>query len=250
MAELNGTTGRVKVVVDPFANNLLTGEAKAIDANANAFGFLPPPPRGNYDLRLFPGEDAYEQKLIDDKLPPTNSNVFYTANLQLKIDDGEFKGTVLFATVSTRVNDRRGISSVMGLYLIGNPGEKEKYNGKSLNSIEQLQLLATWLKKEPVIKGVLCDWEAYDSDEKKNKGKTMTDFPLVDPQDPSKGHKPEISWKRRDGTTGHVQANLRVKDWTGGTTTESTNSGGTATLASVQVETDPELLAMLTQGGN
>lgn len=193
------------IVVDLTAKGLWAGDAVTIDPTEDAWARSAPPPRGDYDLKLFMAKEFAKLITADN-----DENVkWYELNLECRIvnsAEGEFDNLVVFPKVSTYLGRGKNTTTCMGLI------QKLGYKipERPLNHVEQAQLLHMAIKKEPLAK-VLLDWSGWSQKNNRVVFKSMLDWPLND--DSTYQH--EVDIVANDGTTETIKASVKVRHWYG-----------------------------------
>jgi hypothetical protein len=220
-------------LVDLNDSGLFAGDTVTLNFDSDAWAYPAPPPMGNYDLKLFPAKEFVKMVKRDETKPfEAPGNVYYQANLECRIvaPGQDWDNTPVFATVSTIVGRGRELSTMIGVVRL--TGAIPKKN--TLSDLEQVKILHTVLKKEPIIRGVFLDWEGYSKNDKKSVCKSMTDFPKA--QDGTYQHSFTRIDSQRDKE--EITAQLRVKSWVNRNTSTATELGQ-GTLVSAQVVSAP-----------
>jgi hypothetical protein len=185
------------------------GASSQLDLKEDAWEFGAPPPRGLYDLKLFPAKECCKWGYID---PKDKTGLFYTINMECKIvsDNTDYDGIPVFGAVTTRIFRGKNISTAAGLlvvlgYKVPNPATDK-----------QLAMYAeAALKKERVAKAEL-DWRgAYSYKDPKN-GQDVwenvfnhfEEFP-PDPEKPGM-RKHLVTIANKTGGVAEVRAQLRL----------------------------------------
>ena len=221
MANNEDKDWKMKVVTLDDAASLIAGEAVELDFEADAFSFPPPPPRGLYDVKLFPAKEAIHMCRLDVAKGDEPGNVYYRYNLVAKVvSEGDYKDAMAFPNVNT-MSDRRGISTLIGLCIL--TGNKPKKN--KLNMVEQLKIMDAVLKKEPIIRNVLMDWRCWSKTDEREICGSMFDFPKK--ADGTYSH--IISHTNKDRGKDELTAQFFVKAWAGKERLSAEGNKGAAT---------------------
>jgi hypothetical protein len=192
--------------IDPLASDAPEGTEEELDTSQaeDFWEAPPPPPKGKYDLKLFPTEKCFQIRYLDEDNPDPDE-IYYTANLELKIvnHSKELDGSTLYHTVSTRVPRGRSISSMAALLTMMGVNVPPKASHR-----EQARLLAKALSAEPILSADI-DWQAWSRLQSRNVFNTMTDFPV----NAKGGYQHVVSISGRDGSKEQVVARARVVKW-------------------------------------
>lgn len=206
--------------VDLSDNSLKSGVKSKLDPTEDAWSRTAPPPKGDYDIKLFAGgKDAWRQGLIDEN---DEDSIYYSCNLECKIvsENKEYDGASLFSTVTTRIGRGKHISTMAGL--IKKCGYKVP---EEATPLEIARLFKKVLAKEPILRGNECDWEGYSKADSKTIFLSMDDFP-----EDSEGNKRwRVTRTTKDGSREEIVASLRIKLWGDSKATNKTQGEGAGT---------------------
>jgi hypothetical protein len=196
-----------KVVTD--WNQVPDGEAVTLDYTEDAWEYGAPPPRGVYDLQLFPQKDGIKWGLKDEKDP---KSIYYTVAFEARVksENPDYDGTPAFGSVNTRVYRGKDICTAAGLLT--------KAGARLPNPITDKQLAKfcdALLRKEIIIKGEL-DWrgsyqyrDAKGNDVWENCFNHFEEFPEdKEAKDGSRKHL--VSVTSKGGGLVEVRAQLKV----------------------------------------
>lgn len=218
MAQVN-TSGSKAVTIDfkdksTFAN-IAKGKVSKLDPTQDSFEQMKPAPKGVYTLKITLGKDGIQADRIDPEKDMADDNVYFKANLECIIQDSEGKlydGSRVFPTVTTRLGRGKELSTMADLIVRLGYGKHIK---GEMSDFDVAKVFSAVMDKEPVLKGVECDWEGgYKTEENgrtgwKNVYKTMTDFP----PDPKGGHLHIVDFKDHNRQVQEIKAQLKVKKW-------------------------------------
>lgn len=185
------------------------GTSSQLDLTEDAWQFGAPPPRGIYDLKLFPAKECVKWGLQD---PKDKNSIYYLIQMECKVvsDNEDYDGVPVFGNVSTRIFRGKSISTAAGLlvklsYKVDNP-----ITDKKLAMMTELAL-----KKERVIKSEL-DWRGAYSYKDAKTGQDVWEnvFNHYEefPQDPDKPgtRKHIVTVANKVGGVAEVRAQLRI----------------------------------------
>jgi hypothetical protein len=214
------------------------GVSSQLDLTEDAWEFGAPPPRGLYDLKLFPAKECCKWGLVDAK---DKNSVYYIVNLESKIvsDNPDHDGIPVFGGVTTRIFRGKSISTAAGLIV--------KMGFKVQNPItdKQLaQLCEKALKQEKVVKAEL-DWRgAYSYKDPKTGQDTWEnvfnhyeEFP-PDPEKPGL-RKHTVTVANKVGGVAEVRAQLRIVRFFGKGDTLPTFANGTLLVSAPKAVLQP-----------
>lgn len=179
-----------------FDPALLNAAMDDVNLEADAFAEIPPPPQGdNYFIRFGGGTKG----AIADVDKKTNKPYVYV-NFVAVVADGEYSGRRFYGFWNSKPDQFRGGASEIHTFIqrCGSGGELRP--GMSANELRDL--LNRVLADAVILGPCKIKWTATyvpqlsdgtkDYKSKRTLAKRMMDFPLVDPNDLSKGHIPEI----------------------------------------------------------
>jgi hypothetical protein len=213
MAQVN-TSGTKAVTIDfnDKSTFVAKGKVSKLDPTADSFEQGKPAAMGTYNLKLTAGKDGIQADKIDPEKDFSDDNVYYKANMECVIQDskdGLYDGLRVFPTVTTRLGRGKMLSTMADMIVRCGFGKHLK---EEMTDFDVAALFNKVLAKEPVLKGVECDWEGgYKASDGswKNVFKTMTDFPV----DPKGGHLAVVMVKDHNRQNQEVKAQLKVKKW-------------------------------------
>lgn len=185
------------------------GASSQLDLTEDAWEFGAPPPRGLYNLKLFPAKECCKWGLADAK---DQNSIYYVVNIEAKIvsDNPDHEGIPVFCGVTTRIFRGKSISTAAGLVV------KMGYKVQNPITDKQLaQLCEKALKQEKIVKTEL-DWRGSYSfkdpktgqDTWENVFNHYEEFP-PDPEKPGT-RKHLVTVANKVGGVAEVRAQLRV----------------------------------------
>lgn len=208
-------------------SGLPTGEKSRLDPNADAWEFPPPPPKGTYNLQLFPASQGSTFRmgyLLDDNgnewtpgSKPDKNSVVYSANIEARVrhENPDWDGAIVFPRgINTRLRRGSDISTMAALLQLCGwkiPEDRE------VTPLQLAKLLDKVLKKDTaqVIKGVYLDWQIRYQNANGDwvtAYSTYDDFP-----DDGKGGKRHIvrvaKPRSEGGGSEEMRARLYIKEW-------------------------------------
>ena len=189
-------------------NEAPDGVAIQLDLTEDAWEYGAPPPRGVYDIKLFPQKDGVKMGRTDKNDPNTT---YYMINYEGRVvsENADYTDVPVFGNVSTRVFRGKNISTAAGLLVkVGVKNLPSPISDKKLAQfVEQI------LKKEVTVKAEL-DWRGqYKHTNDKGEDEYIPVFNHYEefPVDPDKGGKKHVvSVAKRGGGQAEVRAQLRV----------------------------------------
>ena len=189
------------------ASAVYKGKVSKLDSTQDSFAFPAPAPKGSYDLKLMLGKNGIEVAPLDDTKEISNDNLYYRANLECEIVNNEtWEKNRVFPMVTTRIGRGKDLSTMADLIIRLGYGDKLK---PEMDDYTVAKLFDAILKKEPVIKGVECDWQGYSKVEERNVFNTMTDFP----KDEKGGYQHMVNRTTKNRDKEEVRAMLKVIKW-------------------------------------
>lgn len=184
------------------------GTSSQLDLTEDAWEFGAPPPRGLYDLKLFPAKECVKWGLQDSQ---DKNSVYYFIQMECKVvsENEDYNGVPVFGNVSTRIFRGKSISTAAGLLV------KLSYKVPNPITDKQLAMLTEKaLKNERIIKAEL-DWrgaysykDAKGQDVWENVFNHYEEFPL-DPDKPGT-RKHSVTVANKAGGVAEVRAQLRI----------------------------------------
>jgi len=212
------------------------GKVSKLDPTADSFSFPKPAPKGSYNLKIMLGQKKIEIAPIDEKKDISDENCYFRANLECVIVDspeGLYDNQRVFPMVSTRLGRGKELSTMADLIIRCGYGKNLK---SEMNDYEVAELFNKMVDKEPILKHVECDWEAWSKEDKKTVYHSMTDFP----EDGKGGHEHVVQYTTSKRNKEQLTANLKVKKWpTGAKLVEEGKVGKVANKA-VKPKAKPE----------
>jgi hypothetical protein len=186
----------------------VTGKVSELDPTEDAWEFAAPPPKGVYDIKLYPAKGGWKMANYDKNDPEA---VYFQGALEGRIvsNDPDVNDTVVFIYVSTRIARGKKISTMAGM--VAKAGFKCP---PSATDVQIAKLFRQVLKKEPVLKG-LIDWRgAYKDPEGNyvNACNTYADFPTTKD---GKGREHIFSKQTKEHGVQEIRAQLTVTRWFG-----------------------------------
>lgn len=156
--------------VDINDPNLPEGTEVDVNPDVDAWEKVRPQDDGTYKVALFKGKTFLQMGRVDDKNP--NSEPFYTANLECKVnDDSKWKDTVIFGKVSTVIGAGKETSTMISL--MRKMGVKVPAR---LTPKQQINLLNKCMALSPNLY-VTGEWKAWDMSRGEWIKQGMTNFP-------------------------------------------------------------------------
>lgn len=222
-------------VIDLSDASLKSGKKSKLDPTEDAWARTAPPPKGDYNLKLFLAKDGFKANYTD---PEDLDTIYYIADLECKIqsNDKEVDGFTVFSKVTTRISRGKNISTLAGL--IVKCGYKLP---EEATPLELIKMLRKVLATEPILRDCHCDWNAWSKNDQKNIYTSMEDFP--EDEEGNKRHQFSIS--NKDGGREDISASFKIKEWgskkgkQGGTTSNASNgsSEGPKQVKRTEVDT-------------
>jgi hypothetical protein len=216
------------------------GMSSQLDLTEDAWEFGPPPPRGLYDLKLYPAKECCKWGYIDPR--DKNGGIYYTVNFESKIvsDNPDHDGIPVFGGVSTRIYRGKSISTAAGLVV--KMGFKVQPN--PITDRQLAQLCEKALKLEKVVKAEL-DWRGAYSYRDPKTGQEVwenvfnhyEEFP-PDPEKPGM-RKHLVTVANKVGGVAEVRAQLRIVRFFGKGDTLPTFTNGTLLVSAPKMVLQP-----------
>lgn len=193
------------VVVDwSNVNALPKGKKSKLDPTEDAWEMSAPPPKGDYDLKLFvSGNSGWT---ILNREPNDDDTAFYSCNMECRIvsEDKDIDNYPVFGTVTTRIGRGKNISTMAAM--IRKCGFKCPDEATDL---EVAQVFRKVLAKEPILHGCELDWQGWSKEDKKVVFMGMDDFP----EDSEGNKKFRVVRTANSGVREEIVAQLKVKTW-------------------------------------
>ena len=170
--------------IESLKDLLIEGEEVEMDLEEDAWEFGAPPPKGDYDLKLFlAAKDGYK---VGYDTPGDENSMWLQFNLECRIvnsKNGEYDDIPVFTRVNTKFGRGKSISTMAGLIV------KLGYKIPNRLAPKKLALyMDAALKKEPVVRAEI-DWRgAYSYKDKDGKDVWENVFNRYEqfPNDPEK----------------------------------------------------------------
>lgn len=183
------------------------GTKRTLDATEDAWERSAPIPPGRYTVKAYLSKEKPKMGFYD---APVNKEPWFTLGLECKVssNDPDINNTTIFGGVSTRINQRKNISTAAGLIA------KFGFNlpPEASDAMIVALLKVALLKERPI--DVEVDWKAGFKEADGswiNCANTYDDFP----PNPEGGRDFVIKVEKKDKSKEEVRARLHITHWYG-----------------------------------